>query len=526
MAHQTAASGWKIVVGILLLLSLTAGVRAQPRESVAPRTAYPYQLPIRRSSASVRRVHAGDRRFFVQQYNQPCFGWRQVHHSIRSDKRIPCGRLSLCHLFRAFGSPRGILSSQDWKKITANGLPAGAAVTCSQPLITSCTALPLVKPAATQSTLLPPPDARYRRNDHDMDQSRCRRLRRSAESYGPGYLGVFNHRLVAITTSTHDGLFGDVLTYLDGIEVWESATAISIAGHRSMRMALANGGRGRSAFACKGTLQFGRAASSTAFSMSAQSPIRARKSGGMMGRQRRLDRRYPAHPRHLLWVGAGRVESMMVFQRLMSPRVIPPPTSTGMIARPGPWSKAAPILLTRQIPRSWHWPFPSCSTTGDKLYLQAHVFGGGYQVWGHAFAATPLTCSALQQATISLSPKAATNELGTPGQTHTVTATVNAGIGADFSDLFISGRVEVVQANSVASASGFAGLNGLLTFSYPALQGPIGLHTDTITACFSPPGVAKWRYRHQNLGGYHRAQDHRQRSSRWGQSCAQYCGAG
>jgi hypothetical protein len=112
-------------------------------------------------------------------------------------------------------------------------------------------------------------------------------------------------------------------------------------------------------------------------------------------------------------------------------------------------------------------------------------------MWGYPYSATPMTCSSLNQATISVSPKTAIQELGTPGQTHEVTATVNAGSGADFSDLWVTASIEVAQANGNETSHGFVGSNGLFGISYEALQGPQGLTTDIITACFFPPAGAK-----------------------------------
>ena len=44
------------------------------------------------------------------------------------------------------------------------------------------------------------------------------------QNHALGYMGTFNAKLMAITTLTHDGFFGDTERYLDGIEVWQSST--------------------------------------------------------------------------------------------------------------------------------------------------------------------------------------------------------------------------------------------------------------------------------------------------------------
>jgi len=89
----------------------------------------------------------------------------------------------------------------------------------------------------------------------------------------------------------------------------------------------------------------------------------------------------------------------------------------------------------------------------------------------------------LKSATISASPKTATNKLR-PGQTHTVTATVNAGSGADFSEVWVPCRFQIYQAGRSSSGSGFVGVNGIFGTTYNAVQGPDGLYTDSITMCF------------------------------------------
>jgi hypothetical protein len=83
---------------------------------------------------------------------------------------------------------------------------------------------------------------------------------------------------------------------------------------------------------------------------------------------------------------------------------------------------------------------------------------------------------------ISLAPATATNELGTAGQTHTVTATIAAGTtvsGRAVSFNVISGPNTGSNGSANTDGSGNAG------FTYAATQGTAGLGTDTIRACFS-----------------------------------------
>lgn len=91
---------------------------------------------------------------------------------------------------------------------------------------------------------------------------------------------------------------------------------------------------------------------------------------------------------------------------------------------------------------------------------------------------------------IELTPETATNELGTPGQTHTVTATVTAGSAGPLAGIPV---VFTITSGPNAGASGTCSVNadcttdanGQVSFTYEALQGPAGLGTDTIVASFT-----------------------------------------
>lgn len=91
---------------------------------------------------------------------------------------------------------------------------------------------------------------------------------------------------------------------------------------------------------------------------------------------------------------------------------------------------------------------------------------------------------------IELTPETAVNELGTPGQTHTVTATVTAGSAGALAGVPV---VFTITSGPNAGASGTCSANadcttdaaGQVSFTYEALQGPAGLGTDTIVASFT-----------------------------------------
>ena len=93
-------------------------------------------------------------------------------------------------------------------------------------------------------------------------------------------------------------------------------------------------------------------------------------------------------------------------------------------------------------------------------------------------------CIEVTVATIELTPPAAVNELGTPGQTHTVTATVAAGGDGGVSGVTVEFDV-ISGPNAGASGSGATDASGEADFTYAATQGPAGLGLDTIQACFT-----------------------------------------
>jgi hypothetical protein len=85
-------------------------------------------------------------------------------------------------------------------------------------------------------------------------------------------------------------------------------------------------------------------------------------------------------------------------------------------------------------------------------------------------------------ADIVLDPITATNELGTPGQTHTVTATVAADAGVEA----VVVEFEILSGpNASEWGSAATDENGQAAFTYAAAQGLAGLGTDVIEACFT-----------------------------------------
>jgi hypothetical protein len=95
------------------------------------------------------------------------------------------------------------------------------------------------------------------------------------------------------------------------------------------------------------------------------------------------------------------------------------------------------------------------------------------------------TCETIHVYQLSASPENAVNELGTPGQTHTVTGTL-AGPLAGLAP--VSGRnlTFTILSGPNASVPQFVGVTdaaGNADFTYTATQGNIGLGTDEIEVC-------------------------------------------
>ena len=86
---------------------------------------------------------------------------------------------------------------------------------------------------------------------------------------------------------------------------------------------------------------------------------------------------------------------------------------------------------------------------------------------------------------IALTPPSATYELGTPGQTHAVVATVTDDFGDPVAGISVS--FDVLTGPNAAAPNGSAATNGSgqSGYSYTAVQGLAGLGTDTIQGCFT-----------------------------------------
>lgn len=97
---------------------------------------------------------------------------------------------------------------------------------------------------------------------------------------------------------------------------------------------------------------------------------------------------------------------------------------------------------------------------------------------------TAMDCASVKVATISAIPAEATNDLGAPGQTHTITARVLAGPAGGVSGVPVTFTV-FAGPNAGAGGSGSTDSSGAVSFTYTPRTGPAGLGTDFIDACFT-----------------------------------------
>jgi hypothetical protein len=92
-------------------------------------------------------------------------------------------------------------------------------------------------------------------------------------------------------------------------------------------------------------------------------------------------------------------------------------------------------------------------------------------------------CIQVTVASIALAPATATNELGTPGQTHTVTATVSAGTAITVAGVTVNFDI-ISGPNAGKMMTATTDSKGEAVFTYTATQHLAGLGTDKIQACF------------------------------------------
>jgi hypothetical protein len=139
-------------------------------------------------------------------------------------------------------------------------------------------------------------------------------------------------------------------------------------------------------------------------------------------------------------------------------------------------SSSVPLPAPGPVSVTYDHLVPGLAPGIHELCVRANGTDGGG-------AGSVTECIEVTVATIDLAPAAAINELGTPGQTHTVTATVAAGPDGGVPGVTV--EFEITSGpNAGETGSGVTDVNGEVEFTYTATQGPAGLGTDVIEACF------------------------------------------
>ena len=115
------------------------------------------------------------------------------------------------------------------------------------------------------------------------------------------------------------------------------------------------------------------------------------------------------------------------------------------------------------------------------------VSASGFDAGG---VATTHECASVTVATIDVSPLATTHELGTPGQTATLTATVAAGGDGGVAAVPVVFSIKS-GPNAGKGQTITTGAPGQAVFVYEAVQHLAGLGTDEIEACFTDSAGTK-----------------------------------
>ena len=139
-------------------------------------------------------------------------------------------------------------------------------------------------------------------------------------------------------------------------------------------------------------------------------------------------------------------------------------------------SSSVPLPAPGPVSVTYSHLVPGLAPGIHELCVRANGSDGGG-------AGSVTECIEVTVATIDLAPAAAVNELETPGQTHTVTATVAAGPDGGVPGVTV--EFEILSGpNAGATGLVVTDAAGEAEFTYAAAQGPAGLGTDVIEACF------------------------------------------
>lgn len=440
---------------------------------------------------------------YVQLYNEPCFGWGKLEIPLGATSFKPVGdylyamdTVSDLWLIAKGNS----FTNDNWKKVTSNiSIDPGAIL------------VDAIFPRAVFNGYVYG-DVRYFKTSSsthttfdiyrspDIGKTTMNWTKVVSEGFGDsqnhqlGFMGVFKNKLIAITSETHNGVFGDTMQYLDGVEVWESIsgeaaswTQVNVDGfgtdvqpdptNNSGIWVSANCNVG-AVTEYNGYLYVG---TKSHFGAEIWRYDGTGKNGWKNVSPPTLGIYFSSGP--------GRVEKMVVFQNKLYVGEGYPTANldsydgtdwTIIENGPAPFHADNQAILGLAVLPSRSYPSGS---TGDKLFALTDVSTGGYQIWNYPFAEMPPTCSTLKQATISIAPTTAKTEL-IPDAAVEFTATVNAGSAFDFSKVWVSCLFEVTRCFQSQKAMGFVGGNGKFGGTDKAIKGPDGLCTDNIDACF------------------------------------------
>lgn len=434
--------------------------------------------------------HAEDG-LYVQLYNQPCLGWSKVWTpTTPSPSFIPLGDyLFLCDGVKLWWIAKGAaFIPENWNEVISSGIPTGSTIGSWVHVIFNGYLYADVTYSSGGSTTF---DI-YRTSDIGSTTMTWTKV--VSQGFGDpqnhwlGYLGVFKSKLIAISTFTHDAGFGGTDWYLDGIEVWESETGALGSWTQINKDGFGTEVTKPSGRVIRANCILGAAREYNGyFYVGTMSHFGAeiwRYDGTGLGGWTDVT---PPTLGFNFGSGPGRVKDMDIFNNKL---YVTEGVSTANLiyyngsswtiveAGPNPFDPANKGLEHMEVLPSRASP---SGETGDKLFILTYT-SSGYQIWSYQFATQPLTCASLKKVTVTVEPKSATNELGTPAQTHTVNAEVS---GIDFSDVWVSYHMKVSQKYHKIWAGGFIGTDGKFSITYPAAQGPDGLWTDDINACFS-----------------------------------------
>lgn len=368
----------------------------------------------------------------------------------------------------------------NWKKVTSTGLPSDLINTIPE-IIFNGKIYAGVRTTSSNTFDI------YRSSDIDKSEMTWTKI--VSDGFGDpqnhqlGYLGIYNNKLIAVTTETRGPIFGNQNAFGSGIEVWESSSGDMNSWHQ-----INKDGFGTeltiSGLTFRTNQDFGAAEVYNGYLFIGTQA----HYGGEVWRYdgTGLNGWNDVTPS---WMGVGpltppsRATSMVIYQNLLY-------MSEG-IATPG---------IDTYDGSTWNTVFSPPPTdalehltiVGDKIFVVRNCFGSGTcsepYILEYPLDQEPLTCKILANASIDITPQLAANELTISNQ-HSITAKVtseNSPIpGLDVTINIISGP------NAGNSATAITNSNGEVTYTYTSSQNLNGLGTDIIEACFVGPNGDK-----------------------------------